>query len=90
MIREGDEVELPIFVRVTELARLSGAGKTAVSMAMKNQDSSLLEVAGNRIIGISPELVQRYLVQRGYERLFKSALFVLATQTGGAEKLQHA
>ncbi len=79
-------MELPIFVRVTELARLSGAGKAAISMAMKNQERGLLEVAGNRIIGISPELVQRYMTQRGHERLFKSALFVLATQTGGAGK----
>lgn len=79
-------MELPIFLRVTELSRLSGTTKAAISLAMKQQDRSLLEITGSRIVGISPELVQKYLTQRGLENIYRSGLFVLATQTGGAGK----
>lgn len=78
----------PIAFRVTELARISGVGKPAVSMALKgdNNASEKLELAGGKIVGILPETVEEFLLARGKSNLAKSALIVLSTQTGGCGK----
>jgi cellulose biosynthesis protein BcsQ len=79
-------VEAPTFIRVTELSRISGASKGAISTDVRKSPPEHLQMTGSRVVGIAPEGVQRYLGQRGFEKLYRSALFVFATQTGGAGK----
>ncbi len=78
----------PIALRVTELARISGIGKPAVSMALKGVANApeKLELAGGKIVGILPETVQEFLLARGQSNLAKNSLIVLSTQTGGCGK----
>ena len=79
-------MEHHINVRVVELSRLAGVTKSSVSEAVRGKAKDELEMNGSRIIGITPEGVQRYMLQRGYDRLYRSALLVFSTQTGGAGK----
>lgn len=79
-------METPVFMRVTELARLADMSKAAISIALKQEDPKGLETNGKRIVGIAPELVHKFLERRKLDRLSGPKLFVISTQTGGAGK----
>ena len=79
-------MQTPLNMRVTELSRLSGLTKSAISMAMKNEDWSALETAGKRIVGIPPGIVHTFLTERGIITLDTQKLWIIATQVGGSGK----
>ena len=69
-------------VRVTEMARIASISKSAVTQALKND----FGLNNGRIYGVEPEIVQDFLIRKGYEDFYKSGLFVISTQTGGSGK----
>ncbi len=74
-------MEIGKSVRVTELSRIAKISKSAVTQGLKSE----FNLRG-RIIGVEPETVEKFLSRRGLQELYKSAFFVITTQTGGAGK----
>lgn len=73
-------------IKVSELARLSGVSLPLISRHFKDFDAPLITKVNNRIIGISPDAAEEYLIKSGFSHLYRPAIILSANLCGGVGK----
>ena len=73
-------------MKISELARLSDKNKTVVSKYFKNASEEEVTRINNRIIGISPEAVTKFLLEHKVEYFCRGGVILSANLCGGVGK----
>ncbi len=73
-------------VKVSEIAKITGQDKSIVSKHFKNYPSGMVKRVNNRVVGISPESVNEYLKDSGYNYFEQASIILLANICGGVGK----
>ncbi len=74
------------YMKVSELARLSDINKTAISRYFKNATENEVDRHNNRITGISPEAVSKFLIEHGINYFNRGGVILSANLCGGVGK----
>lgn len=74
------------FMRISELSRLSGVGKLIISTHFKSLTDDSVVRRNNRVIGIKPEAVSKFLMENDQNYFEKGAVVLLANLCGGVGK----
>ena len=74
------------YMKISELARLSNKNKTVVSKYFKNASEEEVSRINNRIVGISPEAVTKFLLEHKVEYFSRGGVILSANLCGGVGK----
>lgn len=74
------------YIKISELARLADKSKTVVSKYFKNASEDEVTRVKNRIIGIHPEAVSKFLLDNKINYFCKGAIILSANLCGGVGK----
>ena len=73
-------------IKISEIARITESSKPLVSRYFKNLNDEKVERINNRIVGISPESAEEYLLHAGHNYFYKPAILLSANLCGGVGK----
>jgi cellulose biosynthesis protein BcsQ len=73
-------------VKVSEIAKITGQDKSIISKHFKNYPEGQVSRVNNRVVGITPEAVNEFINNAGFNYFEKSAVILLANICGGVGK----
>lgn len=73
-------------LKINELSKILDLKAPTVSKKFKEMEEPRVEKRNNRIVGISPDEIERYFRERGHEHLFKTTIFLVNSTVGGVSK----
>ena len=73
-------------VKLSEISKITGHDKSIISKYFKNLPEGMVTRVNNRIVGVSPEGANDYLVNTGLAHFNRGAVILLANICGGVGK----